>query len=431
LFWVRIKRIVILGLKSLWLHKLRSILTALGVIFGVSSVIAMLAIGEGASRQAQKQIAELGTRNILISTIKPSRQESASESAEQTVRQYGLTYEDTERIKATIPDVEVVIPVRKLNKPARYRMNEVDVQVIGTVPWFTQTTPIRTLKGRFITLLDMDMKKGVCAIDQQVAKDLFGFDQIINSKLKVGQEYYTVVGVVSPYNPEVSSSDFDLPETSGKGSVSGNVYIPVTTARSKFGELEIHLAGGSRSAEKVELQEIKVKVNSTENVIPVRDALAALLAQSHDQKDYKITVPLELLRQAAETKRIFSIVLGSIAAISLLVGGIGIMNIMLATVSERTREIGIRRALGATKADIVLQFLSETILLTTIGGFAGIAVGIIIPFAVSSATDMPTAITTLSLILAFGISAANGMLFGIYPAYRAANMDPIESLRHE
>lgn len=430
MFWIKIKRIVILGLKSLWLHKLRSVLTALGVIFGVASVIAMLAIGEGASRQAQKQIQALGTQNIIISTVKPTQQQNSGES-EQLISQYGLTYKDTERIKATIPNIEVVLPVRKINAQARYRISESAVQVVGTVPWFNRITPIRTLKGRFISLLDMDMKKAVCAVDEQVAKDLFGFDEIINSHLKIDSHYYTVIGVVSPYNPDIESSKIDLPKAGKQGAVSGNVYIPVTTARDKFGELEIHVGGSSRSAEKVELQEIKVKVDSTENVIPVRDALVSLLDRFHDQKDYKITVPLELLRQAAQTKRIFSIVLGSIAAISLLVGGIGIMNIMLATVSERTREIGIRRALGATKKDIVMQFLSETVLLTTIGGFAGIAVGVSIPFIVTSVTDMPTAVTPISLVLAFGISAANGMLFGIYPAYRAANMDPIESLRHE
>lgn len=430
MLWVKIKRIVILGLKSLWLHKLRSILTALGVIFGVASVIAMLAIGEGASRQAQRQIQRLGTQNIIISTVEPPRKESGQEG-EQIVRQYGLTYKDAERIKATIPDIEVVIPVRRINQQTLYRSNQVSVQVIGTVPWFNKITPITTLAGRFISLLDMDMKKSVCAIDKQVAEDLFRFDQVIGSYLKIGEYYYKVVGVVTTYNPEVSSSEIDLPRNNKQGSVSGNIYVPVTTARDKFGELEIHVGGTTRSAEKVELQEIKVKVNYTENVLPVRDALAALLNKFHKQKDYKITVPLQLLRQAAETKRIFSIVLGSIAAISLLVGGIGIMNIMLATVSERTREIGIRRALGATKRDIVMQFLSETVLLTTIGGVAGIIVGVSIPVIVTSTTDMPTAVTLPALLLAFGISAVNGMVFGIYPAYRAATMDPIESLRHE
>jgi putative ABC transport system permease protein len=222
-----------------------------------------------------------------------------------------------------------------------------------------------------------------------------------------------------------------IPATASQSGVVSNVYIPLTTARCRFPELDYRFSGGNRSAEKVELQKITVKVNSSEQVLPLRDTLDALLARLHKKQDYNIVVPLELLRQAARTRRIFSIVLGSIAAISLLVGGIGIMNIMLATVSERTREIGIRRALGARKRDIIVQFLSETLLLTLAGGVIGIILGSLIPSLVTYFGNMPTVITSVSLVLAFGISAAVGITFGLYPAYRAANMDPIESLRHE
>jgi putative ABC transport system permease protein len=208
--------------------------------------------------------------------------------------------------------------------------------------------------------------------------------------------------------------------------------MPVTTAKSRFTEYDQTFSGGRRNAKRVELQKITVKVQATDQVLPMRDVLDALLDRLHEQKkDYRIVVPLELLRQARRTQFIFSIVLGSIATISLVVGGIGIMNIMLATVSERTREIGIRRALGARKHDIVVQFLSETLLLTLTGGVLGIVQGLFIPFLVSRFSNMPTIITGTSLLLAFGISAAVGVTFGLYPAYRAANMDPIESLRHE
>jgi putative ABC transport system permease protein len=195
--------------------------------------------------------------------------------------------------------------------------------------------------------------------------------------------------------------------------------------------LSASFSSGSQSIERVELQKIIIKVDSDEQVLQMRDILDASLARLHEKSDYHIVVPLELLRQAARTRRIFSIVLGSIAAISLLVGGIGIMNIMLATVSERTREIGIRRALGARKRDIIVQFLSETLLLTLTGGILGIILGSLIPFLVTYFGRMPTVITASSLVLAFGISALVGIAFGLYPAYRAANMDPIESLRHE
>jgi putative ABC transport system permease protein len=220
--------------------------------------------------------------------------------------------------------------------------------------------------------------------------------------------------------------------TGSSGGVTGNIYVPLTTARYRFSELNYTFSGGHRSLERVELQKITVKVDSTEQVLAMHGILGALLGRLHeDKKDYRIVVPLELLRQAARTRRIFSIVLGSIAAISLLVGGIGIMNIMLATVSERTREIGIRRALGATRRDIIIQFLSETLMLTLAGGILGILLGSLIPYLVTHFSHMPTVITGVSLVLAFGISAVIGIVFGMYPAYRAANMDPIESLRHE
>jgi len=212
----------------------------------------------------------------------------------------------------------------------------------------------------------------------------------------------------------------------------GNVYMPITTAKSRFTELEWSSSGGTDTAQKVELQKVTVKVPSIDQVLPMRDVIDTLLKRLHeDKKDYRIVVPLELLRQAKRTQRIFSIVLGSIATISLIVGGIGIMNIMLATVSERTREIGIRRALGAKKRDIIVQFLSETLILTLSGGLLGIALGSLLPMLVTHFGRMPTIITGSSLLLAFGISGAVGIIFGMFPAYRAANMDPIESLRHE
>jgi putative ABC transport system permease protein len=202
--------------------------------------------------------------------------------------------------------------------------------------------------------------------------------------------------------------------------------------KTRFGETNIQFGGSTGMiGEKVELSEITVKVPTIERVLPTRDVLDGILKRFHKQQDYQIVVPLELLRQAIRTKRIFSIVLGSIAAISLLVGGIGIMNIMLATVSERTREIGIRRALGAKKQDIVFQFLSETLLLTLTGGLLGMVLGALIPIAVTYFGNMPTVITSQAMLLSFGISAAVGLTFGLYPAVKAANMDPIESLRHE
>jgi len=436
MFLLRLKPTVKLGIKSLWMHRLRSTLTTLGIIFGVSSVIAMLAIGEGASRDAQEQIARLGSRNIIIKTVEPPEEQEVS-GQQQSMREYGLTYVDAERFRNSIPNVEVVVPIRRLSQRAWYRNRRVAAEVIGTVPWHPETSPIQLILGRFLSSIDMHYKQSVCVVDERVVDKLFLFDDALGQDVKIERDYYRVVGIVSPHDvgsgAGAQTFNGEVTAASGQGGANvGNIYIPLTTVKDRFGEMRIELSGSSGGRiEKVELQEIIVKVGTTEDVIPTRDILETLLSRFHKKNDYQVVVPLELLRQAKRTKLIFSIVLGSIAAISLLVGGIGIMNIMLATVSERTREIGIRRALGAKKRDIILQFLSETLLLTLAGGILGIILGSLIPFFVTYFGHMPTVITATSLMLAFGISAAVGITFGLYPAYRAANMDPIESLRHE
>ena len=430
----RLKRTFKLGIKSLWMHRLRSTLTTLGIIFGVSSVISMLAIGEGASRQAQEQIARLGSLNIIVKTIKPS-EDQGSTTQEQTMVEYGLTYVDAERFRNSIPDVQVVVPSRRVPQQARYRNRKVSTEILGTVPWFMDISPIRLLRGRFLSSVDMHHKQGVCVVDEQVVTELFAFDDPIGQDVKIASDYYRVVGIVSVHDPQTSGNNItgSVPSApSGGGANVGTIYIPLTTVKDRFGETSIQISGSSgASIEKVELQEIVVQVGSVNEVLRTRGVLETILERFHKKNDYQVVVPLELLQQAKDFARIFSIVLGSIAAISLLVGGIGIMNIMLATVSERTREIGIRRALGAKKRDIILQFLSETLLLTLTGGILGIVLGSLIPFGVTYFSNHPTAITGSSLVLAFGISAAVGITFGLYPAYRAANMDPIESLRHE
>ena len=434
MFLFRFKRTVKLGLKSLWMHRLRSTLTTSGMIFGVSSVIAMLAIGEGASRTAQEQIARLGSLNIIIKTIKPPEDEEASSQSESMV-EYGLTYIDAERFRNGIPDVEVVVPIRRFSQQAWYRNRRVAIEIIGTVPWHTETAPIQLKLGRFLSSIDMHHKQGVCIVDERVVRELFGFDDPLGQDVKIAGDYYRTVGIVSAAAAVSSAGGFggEIPVERAMGGANvGSIYIPLTTVKDRFGEISIQLSGNTgRNIEKVELQEVIVKVDEMSKVLPTRDILDTLLSRFHKKNDYQIVVPLELLRQAARTKRIFSIVLGSIAAISLLVGGIGIMNIMLASVSERTREIGIRRALGARKRDIIIQFLSETLMLTIAGGILGICLGTCIPFFVTYFGNMPTVVTAGSLVLAFGISATVGLIFGLYPAYRAANVDPIESLRHE
>jgi len=432
--WSGAKRTLKLGIKSLWMHRLRSALTTLGIVFGVCSVIAMLAIGEGASREAQELIARLGSRNLIVETVEPP-EERADTSEQRRMRTYGLTYKDAESIRNSLPDVEVVVPIREIDQEARYGSRKVAIKIVGTIPWYTEVSPVHVVHGRFLSSIDLHQQQTVCVVDEQLVSGLFGFDEPLGKDIRIKGGCYRVVGVAGTPsvggNPNGSTSAMTAAIGSESGAT-GSVYLPLSTAKSRFTELSASFTGGSESIEKVQLQKITVKIKSTDQVIPMRDILDTLLARLHkDKKDYRIVVPLELLYQTRRTQRIFSIVLGSIATISLLVGGIGIMNIMLATVSERTREIGIRRALGATRRDIIVQFLSETLMLTFVGGILGIALGSLIPCLVTHFGHMPTIITGLSLILAFGISALVGVVFGMYPAYRAANMDPIESLRHE
>ena len=432
MFLFRLKRTLKLGIKSLWMHRLRSTLTALGIIFGVSSVIAMLAIGEGASQDAQRKIAQLGSHNIIIKTVDPPEEQS-SMGQQQTLKEYGLTYDDAERFRNAIPNVEVIVPNRLISEEVQYRAKRTSMQIVGTVPWHPQITSLIVKYGRFLSDLDMRYKKGVCVIDEKIVKDLFVFDYPIGQDIKLAGDYYRVVGVVNEQESTTTSENETGTSSSQSGANVGSVYIPLSTVQDRFGDINMQLSSGSTrpTMERVELQEITIKVDDLERIIPVRQSAETLLRLNHKKNDYEIVVPLELMRRQQEIQRIFTIVLGSIAAISLLVGGIGIMNIMLATVSERTREIGIRRALGAKKRDIIFQFLSETFILTAAGGVLGICLGLGMPYIVEQYGNMPTVVTTSSLILAFSISAAIGIIFGLYPAYRAANMDPIESLRHE
>ncbi len=433
MFFFRLKRTFKLGIKSLWMHRLRSTLTTLGIIFGVSSVIAMLAIGEGASRDAQEKIAQLGSHNIIINTVEPPEDQS-NVGQQQTMKEYGLTYSDAERFRNGIPNVQVIVPNRRLSQQAQYRTRRVAVEVVGTVPWFPEISSTRLRFGRFLSSTDMHYKRGICVVDEKLVRELFGFDDPLGQDVKIASDYYRVVGVVTEQASSKEGNNLEEKDATGAkkaGANLGCIYIPLNTVRNRFGEMSMQISSGSRSFEKVELQEIIVKVRNIEQVMGTRDSVRTLMNRFHKKSDYEITVPLELMRRAKEFQRIFTIVLGSIAAISLLVGGIGIMNIMLATVSERTREIGIRRALGAKKRDIIFQFLSETLILTLSGGILGIILGSLIPFFVTHFGQMRTVITTSSLVLAFGISAGVGIIFGLYPAYRAANMDPIESLRHE
>jgi putative ABC transport system permease protein len=416
----RIVRNVRLGIKNLLVHKLRSFLTVLGVVFGVGSVIAMLAVGEGASQQALEQIRKLGSTNIILTAQKPVEDEQASA---QRVRMsmYGLLYEDAERIRQ-LPDVTQTVPVKQVRAQGHVGERDLELRVMGTTAeWFALVNRA-LLAGRALTAHDLREKAPVCVLTEHGARRLLATEHTVGKKIRIGTDDYEVVGIVQS---EQAGGSVQTPDQEV------DAYIPLNVAIERYGDMVVRRTAGSRERELVELHMILVQVRSTDDVRPTARAIEVMLDRFHAREDYRVSVPLALLRQAEATKRTFNIVLGSIAGISLLVGGIGIMNIMLASVTERTREIGIRRAIGARRRQIIVQFLIETVVLSTVGGLIGIGLGVGIPYLITRFAGMPTVVPLYSVVLSLGISVGVGIVFGLYPAVRAASLDPILALRHE
>ena len=417
----RLIRNIRLGIKTLWQHKLRSILTMLGVVFGVASVVAMLAVGEGASQQALEQIRNLGSHNVIVSSVRPT-EEQAGGAARVRMVIYGLRYEDEARVHATFDSVARVAPAKVVRKDGRLGSRTLELRVVGTTPAWFDLVRRPLLAGRVLTGLDMERAANVAVLTEHGARRLLAAANTIGQDVRIGGEAFTVVGIVRSAGGEGTMQTPDQ---------DADAYIPLSVARDRFGDVVVQRAAGSQSRERIELHEMIIEARTLEDVEPLAAGLESMLRRHHPGGGTRIQVPLALLRQAEATKRTFNIVLGSIAGISLLVGGIGIMNIMLASVTERTREIGIRRAIGAKRRQIVGQFLIETVVLSMTGGLIGLAIGILLPTVITHAAGMPTVITGWSLALSLTISVGIGIVFGLYPAMRAARLNPIEALRHE
>jgi putative ABC transport system permease protein len=416
-----------LAIRNLLLHKLRAFLTVLGLIFGVASVVAMLAIAEGAGLQAQREIAGLGATNIILQSKKPLEDAKPPSGDESFILAYGLTNADYERIVETVPSVTGAMPLREFRKPVRHLENEVEGRIVGVNPDFRRISHLVVHKGRFLSDADLSVFANVCVLGSEIAEKLFPFGDALGQTVRVGEtHYYRVVGVTGYRAPSAGTGSSLAAQDFNR-----DVYIPITTDRVRNGDTIVTDKQGSMTAEKIELSQITVAVDEMDNVKRTSEAIKSMLKQAHEKEDYSVTVPLELLEKAEKTKQIFNLVLGSIASISLIVGGIGIMNIMLATVTERTREIGIRRALGARRRDITFQFLVETAVMSSTGGLIGVLVGMAVPPLVSQVSGMPAIIKPWSPILAFLIAVGIGVVFGVYPARRAASMDPVEALRAE
>ena len=427
-----------LGVKSLLVQKLRAGLAALGIFIGTTTVIWLVAMGEGVSHRAQQQILELGARNVIVRTKEPNA--GSDEDANSRVKTYGLLRNDYRRIVQIIPNISRAIPMRELRFELRLGNRKADAKLVGCVEDYLKLNQLEIARGRWLTPRDYGKKVVVLADD--TAKRLFSFQNPIGQTIWVGSEFYKVIGQTQPRTASAAiggsldSRDYNL-----------DAYIPLKTMRHRVGDLVMKRVGGEFYGEQVELSQITVEVQDIQDVGETAQIIETLLKKFHEDEDYAVVVPRELLRQAERTRAVFNVLLGVIAGISLFVGGIGIMNIMLATVTERTREIGIRRALGGTRRDIIRQFLTETIVLTASGGLLGVCFGLsVAPLfrglraAVTMvAPDMlPPIVQTLepriapwSVGLSLVISLGVGVIFGVYPARKAAHMDPIEALRHE
>lgn len=427
-----------IGLAELKSNKLRTSLTMLGIIFGVGAVIAMLSIGEGARRETLEQIELMGTNNIIIKEKNATLQGEKSKAAFSPK----LNLRDGKSIKELNPFVEKVTPQRESVNKITYKSNIIEAKIIGTSEDYPHTYNSQTAVGSFFKKHHVEDCANVCVIGSGIKEKLFKFENPLHKEIKIHDLWFKVIGVVSSKN--VSASGM---ESLGLRDFNEDIYIPITTMIYKMKKYVPPTSGtmnmGSvvfffnfgnfaMSYDRTSVNQLTVKIKKDAPVQSAANLLKRIMERKHyGVQDYEIVIPEQLLAQKQKTQKIFNIVMGAIAGISLLVGGIGIMNIMLANILERTKEIGIRRALGATKRDVLYQFMYEAMVLSIAGGLIGIATGFLLTSLITGYAEWRTIITPFSVLLAFIVSVAVGLIFGIYPAKQAAEKDPIESLRYE
>jgi ABC-type lipoprotein export system ATPase subunit/ABC-type antimicrobial peptide transport system permease subunit len=426
------------AIQSMVTHPMRSLLTGLGVFIGVVSVVWLLAIGEGIGEQAEKEIMQLGANNLIVSSKKPSQEQREQKGT--FFISWGLTENDYRKITESIPAITAAYPTRELSRRTVSTDSSTQkAELLGCLPNYRDLHNLDLTRGRFLTEADNLAKAEVCVLASGLAKELFPFGDSIGQSVNIDGNLFTVIGEVAP-----RKNLKDRGKLGFKEFFEDNVYIPIETHWAKIFDFYFRGYDGSHLISKLTLT-----IDDQTKLLSVAQMIRDILEKDHGMEDYQVTVPFELIQQAERAKLTFIGLMGLVAGISLFVGGVGIMNIMLATVTERTREIGIRRALGANKRDIILQFLVETTALTGAGGLAGILAGFLCEPAYGSLLDLmekmtPTIYESLppsmqnmtpilvpwSLPLVFGIAVATGIVFGLYPARKASRMDPVEALRH-
>ncbi len=430
------------GLTGLLTHKLRSVLTSLGIIFGVAAVIAMLSIGEGARREALEQIRLMGVNNIIIQAKDQTQQSFTKAKANFSP---GLTMLDGLAIRDICPMVDCIVPQWEKTVPAQYRTDRVDVKLIGTTPDFLSVFNYSISDGMFLRSSHVNALDNVCVIGDGVKKKIFHFENPIGKQVKLENQWFTVIGIM-----ERQLAQQKKIESAGGGlslrNLNMDVYIPITTAQLKmqrtkgqsgasaifFGNGVSMSSGRNLPVPKERLDELVVKVKQVEALTEAVPVIRHILERRHyGIDDYEVVVPNVLVEQSQKTQRIFNVVMGAIASISLVVGGIGIMNIMLASVLERTREIGVRRAMGARRADILSQFLFEAVVLSVAGGLIGIALGYGLTEIITLYAGWRTIVSFPAVVISFFVSGGVGVAFGYYPARKAAYQNPIDALRYE
>ena len=436
----------ITGVSEILSHKFQSILTMLGIIFGVAAVISMVSIGEGAQKEAIEQLKKLGTDTIIIKRIESPDLEKLVEST--TKSPYGIELSQTQGLKEIIADINSISAIREIETTARGIKREFEkTTILGVEPNIIESANIKLKEGRFITKTDIATMANVCVLGSESAKQLFLYQNPIGQKIETENRcVFTCIGVLdyTPSSSLLKTTDYNKA-----------AFIPISTSSQKFvlsatneNALKIVIENQQSetkatesisglfflrtSVENAPLSLMLIKVKNIEKYKELSEIITNYLTmRTHGIKNFEIIVPIDLLRKEQETQRIFNIVMGAIASISLLVGGIGIMNIMLATVTQRTREIGIRRCLGATKFNILFQFIIESLIICLMGGLIGIVLGVLLASTISNYAKWQTVISYTAIIYAIGVSTLTGVVFGLYPAWKAASTNPITALKSE